>query len=170
VKKKIVLISSILFLTLIIFIVFNIKSVSTSYPDQIPNDFDFEIQLDSKLYVVNSYQNTLSKGLNWDYDTIISFQVTKEWKEEIYNKLVKMDISKYPENYAPTTTKRVYPSFEYSIVYTLNGATNTINWIENTDSNEKEAKALRSFFESVYKDLIAHKDVQDLPESERITL
>ena len=135
-----------------------------------PSDFNFEIQLDSKLYVINGYNNTLSKGFDWDRDTTISFDIGEVLKEKVYSALVKLDINKYPENYAPTTTTRIYPSFEYSVVYTISGITKSVSWTENTESNEKEAKALRKFFNSISEELIGNEKVQNLPKTNRLAL
>jgi len=133
-------------------------------------DFNFEIQLKSNLFVVNSYKNTLTKGIKWESDTTISFTVTDEWKKKIYTALVSLDIYKYPENYAPTTTITVLPSFDYSITFTLNEKTTTVNWAVNTESNEREAIALRKFFDSIYNDVMESTEIQSLPNTERFSL
>ena len=148
----------------------NIKTVSSEYPREMVKDFNFEIQLKSNLFVVNSYKNTLTKGIKWDSDTTITFTVTDEWKKKIYTALASLDIYKYPENYAPTTTITVLPSFDYSITFTLNEKTTTVNWAVNTESNEREAIALRKFFDSIYNDLMEYTEIQSLPNSERFSL
>jgi len=167
-KKVIVLLIVIFSLTLIVF--FGYKRTSRSYDKEMPSDFNFFAKVEYDTYLLDTYNNTLTKKFDWEHDTIISFEIGQEFKEKIYNTLCDIDIYKYPENYAPTSTITVDPSTSYFLKFTFNSDTTEINWTEHTYSEKKEAKKLREIFETIYEYLEQDDRVKSLPEDRRAFL
>lgn len=132
-----------------------------------PIDFNFEVSLGTDSYRIDTYKETYTKAIDWEKDTMITLRLTREEKELIYETIRKIDIYKYPENYAPTSTISVSPSFSFTIKITMDGIDHSINWTENTESETKDAKSLRKLFEVITEQIENHKEIKELPESER---
>lgn len=160
-------ISVILNVILIIWIIiqYETKNLSTNSLGQYSNDFDFIIKRDNNTYTINTYKSTLTKQLDWHKDTVIKYEVTRKLKEEVFNKLKKIDIFKYPEHYAPTSLVREFPSMRYFIQYTVNGNTRIVDWKENTESETKEAQHLRELFDNLLNELESDNRIKNLPDS-----
>lgn len=140
---------------------------STKYPVTMSNDFNFISNIADSSYVLDTYRDKLTKKIDWALDTTISYQLSVAEKQRIYKILKQIDIYKYPQNYNPTSTVKVFPSFSYQFEFTLNGVGYKINWKENTESDTKDAKELRNLFLEIQ--IIIEKDsiVKKLPESKR---
>jgi hypothetical protein len=140
---------------------------STKYPDTIPDDFNFIMKIEDCAYIIDTYRNTLIKTIDWETDTAISFQLTQEEKEKIFNTLKSIDIYKYPENYAPTSTKTVSPSYSYYLKFTINKDDYEISWQENTESEIEDARNFRNLFQEFKKFIEKDERVKTLPKSKR---
>ncbi|HZL08599.1 MAG TPA: hypothetical protein VFC65_01265 [Prolixibacteraceae bacterium] len=143
---------------------------STSYPDTMPNDFNFVLDVGHSSYVLDTYNNKLTKAIDWELDTTISYQLPLNERQRIYKILKNIDIYKYPENYAPTSTVTILPTAPYVFEFTLNGVDSKINWEENTESETKDAKELRKLFFEVVSTFEKDGRVKSLPESKRAFL
>lgn len=145
-------------------------SISTSYSETMPNDFNFISNIADSSYVLDTYNDKLTKVIDWNLDTTISYQFPINEKQKIYKLLTKIDIYKYPENFAPTSTIKVSPAFSYRFKFTMQGVDYKINWQENTESEIKDSRELRKLFFEIQK-IIENDDlVKELPESKRAFL
>jgi len=153
-----------------IVVVLNIERKSPVTLGDMPDDFDFIVKINSKSYQINTYENTLTKAIDWDMDTTISFHMSLEMKNEIYEYLKRIDIYKYPENFAPTSTIIELPSWTYFLEFTIEGLTKTVNWEENTASESIDARRLRQLFHKINKYIYQDERVKDLPETKRLFL
>jgi hypothetical protein len=151
-------------------IIFGCDRRLTNYPITMPNDFNFFSNIADSSYVLDTYKNKLTKTIDWELDTTIAFVLPLSEKQKIYKIFKKIDIYKYPENYAPTSTVSVSPSFYYQLEFTLNGVDYKINWKENTESDTKEAKELRKLFQEIQKAIEKDERVKKLPETKRTFL
>jgi len=124
---------------------------TAKYPDSMPNDFNFISNIADNSYILDTYKDKLTKTIDWELDTTISYQLPVSEKQEIYKILREIDVYKYPENYAPTSTVNVSPTFSYQFKFTLNGVDYKINWTENTESENKDARELRRLFLKIQK-------------------
>jgi hypothetical protein len=167
IKKRICYILLILFsLTLIVF--WNLEKQKGLYSKNMPSDFNFHVNIASDSYIINTYNNTLTKTIDWEKDTTITLIVSSEFKESIYKLLREIDIAKYPPNYAPTSTVNILPSFSYKIKYTMDSMTTSTKWEENTDSENRDAKRLRNVFNEIEKYIEENEEVNSLPDSQRV--
>ena len=167
VNRKIVVLLIVL-LSLIFIFLFGIEKRSGfSYDKKMPADFNFSAKVEFDTYTLDTYNNSLIKIIDWENDTLIAFQLTNDFKEKIFNILREIDINKYPENYAPTSTIEISPSSNYYFKYTINSRTRELKWVENTESETKDAKKLRSLFKTILDFLKQDKIVKTLPESKR---
>ena len=169
INKKVIAILIILF-SLIIIVFLGYDRTITNYEKKMPADFNFLAKVKFDTYVIDTYNNTLTKTIDWENDTVISFQTSIEFKEKIYNILRDIDIYKYPENYAPTSTIKISPSSSYFLKFTLGSDTTLINWEENTESENIDAKKLRKLFMTIYNYLEQNERVKSLPDDERAFL
>ena len=135
-----------------------------------PIHFNFCAHISSDSYTINTYNNTLTKTIDWEKDTTISLKVSSEFKESIYKLLKEIDIARYPYNYAPTSTANILPSFSYEIKYTMDSIARSIKWEENTYSENRDAKRLRNVFIEIEKYIEQKEEVKSLPDSERFFL
>jgi hypothetical protein len=135
-----------------------------------PNDFNFISSIADSSYILDTYKNKVTKTIDWELDTTISFVLPVSEKQKIFKILKEIDIYKYPQNYAPTSTVKVSPTFSYQFEFTLNGVDYKINWKENTESETKDAKELRKLFLEIQKILENNDLIKDLPESKRVYL
>ncbi len=159
---SIVIIQTIVFLGLMGF-----EQRRTTYPANMPKDFNFIASLWTDSYRINTYIDSLRKAITWENDTMIALHLTQEEKELIYKTITKIDIYKYPENYAPTSTISETPSFTFFIKMTMNNIDHSINWTENTESETSDAKRLRELFKLITEQIEKHKETKELPKSER---
>lgn len=151
-------------------IIFGCEQRLTNYPDIMPNDFNFISNIADSSYILDTYNDKLTKTIDWDIDTTISYKIPFTEKQKIYEILKKIDIFKYPENYAPTSKKDVSPSFSYRFDFTMNGIDYKINWKENTESEIKDARELRKLFIEIQKNLENDDIIKELPKSKRAFL
>lgn len=142
----------------------------TNYPETMPNDFNFFTNIADSSYILDTYKDKLTKTIDWDADTTITYELSLSERQKIYKILKAIDIYKYPENYAPTSTVNVSPTFSYRFEFTLNGVDYKINWKENTESDTKDAKELRTLFQEILKAIETDDRVKKLPESKRAFL
>jgi hypothetical protein len=154
-------------LVIVLVIVFGCDRRSTNYPETMPNDFNFISNIADSSYVLDTYKAKLTKKIDWELDTAISYRLSLAEKQKIYTILKEIDIYRYPPNYAPTTRVRLRPSFSYQFEFTLNGGDYKINWKENTESETKDAKELRNLFREIQSDIEKDSQVKKLPESKR---
>ena len=161
-----------LFGLLVVGLVFLLSCVrkSTSYSDTMPNDFNFISNIADSSYILDTYKDKLTKVIDWNLDTTISYQLPVKEKQKIYKLLTKIDIYKYPENYAPTSTIKVSPTFSYRFEFTMHGVDHKINWQENTESENKDSKELRKLFFEIQNILENDDLVKELPVSKRTFL
>lgn len=143
---------------------------STKYPKTMSNDFNFISNIADSSYVLDTYKDRLTKKIDWALDTTISYQLSIAEKQRVYKILKEIDIYKYPENYNPTSTVEVFPSFSYQFEFTLNGVDYKINWKENTESDTKDAKELRNLFLEIQNMIEKDSKVKKLPKSKRAFL
>jgi len=169
INKKVLALLIVIF-SLIIIVLLGYKRVSTSYEKEMPSNFNFLAKVEFETYILDTYNSSLTKTIDWENDTVIFFETSQEFKEIIYDILRDIDIYKYPKNYAPTSTIRVSPSSSYYLKFTLDSDTSIINWEENTESKIKEAKKLRMLFETIIEYLKQDNRVKSLPESKRAFL
>jgi hypothetical protein len=141
---------------------------SRSYSDSMPSDFNFISNIADNSYILDTYKDELTKTIDWELDTTISYQLPIEEKQKIYELLKEIDICKYPENYAPTSTVKVLPTFSYQLKFTISGVDYKINWKENTESEIKNARELRKLFFEIQKILENDDLIKKLPESKRV--
>jgi len=146
------------------------RHTSYDYPDSMPVDFNFISNIESNSYILDTYKNKLTKAIDSKVDTIISYQLSLDEKQKIYEVLKDIDIYKYPENYAPTSTITVSPSFAFQFEFTLNGSNHKIIWTENTESETKDARDLRKLFNAIQRILLTDDRIKKLPESKRVFL
>ena len=169
-KKKIFISLGIL-LAISIIVILNTKRVMKSYgyPEKMPKDFNFIVKLNSDEYCINSYDNTFSKSINWDKDTIINYKVSDSEKRRIYQLIKEYNIIKYPNYFTPSTHIIVSPSFDHYFKCTFDSINFEINWEFNTESEEKEAKLLRDFLYKIFDNILKEKQIKNLPETKRIS-
>jgi hypothetical protein len=83
-KKRICCI--LLFLSVLTFIVYlNLEWTCGQYEDEMPTDFNFQVNIATDSYILDTYKNTLTKATDWEEDTTITFTVSKEFKESVYD-------------------------------------------------------------------------------------
>jgi hypothetical protein len=140
---------------------------SANYPNTMPNDFNFIMKIENSTYVIDTYRSTLTKTIDWETDTAISYQLTQKEKEKIFNTLKSIDIYKYPEDYAPTSTKTASPSYSYYLKFTINKKEYEISWKENTESEVEDARNFRRLFQEFKKFIEEDERVETLPKSKR---
>lgn len=157
-------------LVILLVIVFGCDRRSTNYPETMPNDFNFISNIAESSYILDTYKDKLTKTIDWELDTTISYQLSLAEKQNIYSILKEIDIYHYPQNYNPTTRVRVRPSFSYQFEFTLNGVDYKINWKENTESDTWDAKKLRKLFREIKNTLEKDDQVKKLPEDKRAFL
>lgn len=171
IKKRICCI--LLILSALVFIGYmGFERTCGQYKDEMPADFNFQANIITDSYVLDTYKNTLTKAIDWEKDTTVAFIVSKEFKESIYKLFKKIDICKYPCNYGPTSTIQILPSHSYKLKYIMDSDSivGEINWEENTYSETKDAKRLRSVFEKIEEYIEQSDVVKTLPEDERAFL
>ena len=168
-KKVVVLLIVLISLILIVFFGYK-KTTGVNYKKEMTTDFNFLAKVYHDTYTIDTYSNTLTKLIDWESDTIITFHVSNEFREKIYHILRDIDIYKYPKNYAPTSTIRVSPSSSYYLKFTIDSDTTVINWTENTESEKKDAKKLRYLFSTIYDYLEQDERIKALPDSKRAFL
>jgi hypothetical protein len=103
-KKKIFIAVGILLVVSIV-VILNTKRVMTSYeyPEKMPKDFNFIVKLNSNEYCINTYDNTFSKSINWDKDTIKNYKISDSEKRRVYQLIKEYNIIKYPNYFTPPT-------------------------------------------------------------------
>lgn len=143
---------------------------SYNYPTEMPDDFNFIAKINSDEYTIDTYNNRLTKTLDWDKDTVITYELTDLEKERIYKIFVKIDIYNYPKEFAPTSRGRILPSFEFHMKTTFNSNTKEIIWVENTESKIRKARKLRKVFNEIFKNILEDERIRMLPEDERAFL
>ena len=167
---KIIAIALTILQMLFLTIYFNWETRSSFYyPEKMPDDFNFKFETGigkTKFFKVNTYNNTLTSPINFEKDTTIGFQFSINEKEKIYKIIEDIDISIYPENYAPTCVQRILPASTYYFETSINGDTIRINWEENTHSRTKESKNLMKLFNEIYTISGENEKVKNLPDSE----
>ena len=169
--KKKVFISVGILLVISIILILNTKRVMTSYeyPEKMPKDFNFIVKLNSNEYCINTYNNTFSKSLNWNKDTIISYKIGDLEKSRVYQLIKEYNIIKYPNYFTPPTHLIVNPSFDYYFKSTFNSINVEINWEFNTESKEKDAKLLKGFLYGIFDNILKDEDIKNLPETKRVS-
>ena len=170
--KKKIFISVGIFLVISIIVILNTKTVMNSfeYPEKMPEDFNFIVKLNSNEYCINTYDNTFSKSINWDKDTIINYRISNSEKKRIYKLIKEYNIIKYPNYFTPSTHIKVSPSFDYYFKSTFDSINVEINWKFNTESKEKEATQLMDFLYRIFDNILKEEQIKKLPETKRISL
>ena len=169
--KKKVFVSGGILLVISIIVILNTKRVMTSYeyPEKMPKDFNFIVKLNSNEYCINTYNNTFSKSLNWNKDTIISYKIGDLEKSRVYQLIKEYNIIKYPNYFTPPTHLIVNPSFDYYFKSTFNSINVEINWEFNTESKEKDANLLKSFLYGIFDNILKDENIKNLPETKRVS-
>ena len=168
-KRNIFITIGILLFALLIFIIGHKRMMFTyKYPKEMPSDFNFVAKVESNKYVIDTYNNTLSKSINWDKDTIIHYEISESDKRRIFNLLKENDIIKYPNYFTPPTHYQIMPSFDYFFKCTFDSINVEINWEFNTESEEKEAKKLRVFLYQIFDNILENEQIKKLPKSKRV--
>ena len=116
---------------------------------------------------INTFNNTFTKILDWEKDTIVNFTLSSKQKEEIYKKIKKYRLDEYPSNFSPKSNKSIQPSPTYYLKFRTGGIVKEIMWEKNVNSKEKEAKHLRLVFEIIENIINEEKSICDLPSDKR---
>jgi hypothetical protein len=170
-KKKIFIAVGILLVVSIV-VILNTKRVMTSYeyPEKMPKDFNFIVKLNSNEYCINTYDNTFSKSINWDKDTIKNYKISDSDKRRVYQLIKEYNIIKYPNYFTPPTHINVSPSFDYYFKSTFDSINVEINWKFNTESKEKEAILLKDFLYRIFDNILKEEQIKNLPETVRLAM
>lgn len=168
--KTIAIILVVVQMLVLLFLIGYEKRSGFDYPETMPNDFNFVAKLGNGHYKIDTYNNTLTKTIDINKDTTINYQFPQKGKEKIFKILRQIDICKYPENYAPTSVKQILPTYEYYFSFSINGQTQKIKWVENTNSEIKEAKKLMGIFDEIFRIINDDNTVKRLPESKIYSL
>lgn len=147
------------------YFIHNLDLRCKSYPEFNKDKFNFQMKYDDIFYNLDTYNDIFSYGLAWDRDTVISYRVSDKLKREVYSILVDIDIYRYPENYAPTTTFRKLPADYYYLKYSFDSISYTINWRENTESTNRDAVKLRKLFRFIISEIENDSIINSLPPS-----
>ena len=171
IKKKTLIYLGLLLIILIV-IVLNIKKTmySFEYPEKIPKDFNFIAKITSGKYSINTYNNTFSKSINWDKDTVLYYKINDNEKRRIYDLIKEYNIIRYPNYFTPPTHRRIMPSFDYYFKCTFDSINVEINWEYNTESEEKKAQQLRDFLFQIFENILEEERIKNLPKTERISM
>ncbi|MCF8360926.1 MAG: hypothetical protein K9H26_19410 [Prolixibacteraceae bacterium] len=138
--------------------------------EKMPDDFDFIAKYGiAEENIINTFDNTFTKKINWDTDTTISLIFPNDEKEKVYKKIKKYSIEELPTNFKPRSIKDVSPSPTYYLKFKMNDTIHEVIWETNTLSKEKRAKRLRAVITQINSYLITKEAVANLPEDERIT-
>lgn len=140
------------------------------YPEKLPEHFDFKAVWHFEGKVIDSSQGLFRQALSFDTDTTVSFELTQSQKEKTYQVLKRIDIFGYSESFAPPSLMSVFPSSGFYLEVEINGVRRKINWEENVYSSTEKAIRLRGFFELLDELLVAHPEIQELPEDDRLFL
>ena len=167
---KIIIFSSLFLISFIGILTYKKNMYVFTYPDKVLANFNFIAKLNSSEYVLNTYNNTFSKGLTWEKDTIINFKISNEEKIRIYNLMKEINIVEYPNYYAPPTHIRVSPSFDFYFKCSFEAINIEINWEFNIESEIEKAVKLRKFLHSIFENILNDPKIKNLPESERISM
>ncbi len=57
---------------------------TANYPDSMPDDFNFISSIANNSYILDTYKDKLTKTIDWELDTTISYQLPVSEKQEIY--------------------------------------------------------------------------------------
>ena len=100
---------------------------SYEYPDRMPKNFNFIAKLENNYYTINTYNNTFSKSLEWDKETIISYKISNKEKKRVFELIKENDIISYPNYFTPSTHVIIRPTENYYFKCTYNSANIEIN-------------------------------------------
>jgi hypothetical protein len=141
---------------------------NSKYPSNMPEDFNFIAEIKSNTFVVDTYKNTLTKSIDWDKDTVISFEFPQYEKVKVFNILKEINILNYPKNFSPKSTIRIFPGFLYRFKFTMKSIEYEVDWKVNTESEVPDAKELKKLFEDIMLYIEKDQRVKNLPESKRV--
>ncbi|MDR6240388.1 hypothetical protein [Aureibacter tunicatorum] len=144
------------------------KVSSCRYDKEMPVTFDFKAEVNFGIYKIDTFTDSLTYKFDWDQDTTISFVIGLDFKKEIYQDLVDIDICKYPHSYAPTTTLYITPHTDYYLEYRFKNDTSIIDWRVHSESNEVNAKRLRKVFEKITKYIGGCDQIKLLPDCQLV--
>lgn len=133
-----------------------------------PKDFDFIAKYGiAEENTINTFENTYTKRIDWDKDTIITLIFPTKEKQKIYKKIKRYAIEELPVIFEPESTIVVSPSPTYYLRFEMNGSVHEVIWETNTFSEEQRAKRLRAVFTQMNSYLKKQEVVTNLPDDER---
>jgi hypothetical protein len=157
------------FQIIFLIIIYNsLFSCDSKISSKMPKDFDIDfIYGHAEQYEFNSFIGTFKKSLTWGKDTTIKFKLCSKEKEKIYRQYLRLKIYNFPESFEPKSNidKTGLPS--YFIKIRSDGQTKKIIWQNNTNSNDRRAKQLRNWFNSIIELLENDPAIKKLPEDDR---
>lgn len=133
-----------------------------------PPDFDFIAQYGiADGNIINTFNSTFTKRIDWDKDTVVSLSFASQEKEKVYNKIKRYRIDEFPVYFVPESIIDVSPSPTYYLMFKINDTFYYITWEINTFSKEKSAKRLRTIFSQIINYLNKQEIITNLPDDKR---
>jgi len=170
-KKTINIIFDLILLLVFIVVLFSKKHYTEfKYPENTPENFNFIAKINSSDFIIDTYKNELTKGIEWDRDTVIYYKLKNSEKEKVYELIKSIDIINYPNYYVPKTHRVILPSDDYYFKCTFNNIECEIKWYENTDSEAVRANKLKSFLNVIFEKIQKDEKVKKLPKSNRFRM
>jgi hypothetical protein len=147
----------------------NSCSVFERAPKKMPDDFNFLAKYGYLYgYEVNTYQNTFTKSIRWNSDTLINFSFSDKQKSLIYKEIKRYRILNYPTDFIPTSRIKSIPAPSYYLKFTINGIEKVIIWETNTESDRCKATHLRKVFDVIVSFTKLDSTILKLPEDTRV--
>jgi hypothetical protein len=140
------------------------------YPEKMPDNFNFIVEINHNDYILNTHKNEFTKGITWKKDTVLNYELSKVEKNRIYNLMKDINIIEYPNYYAPKTYLSITPSPVYYFKCEFDNIEIEINWKYNTESEQEKAVKLRDFIYSIFEKILEEKEIKNLPKSTRYRL
>jgi hypothetical protein len=122
------------------------------------------------LYILDSANGTLAHAPLGDTTTItISFPLTDEEIESIYQKAVSIDFFDYPSEFVIPDDQVIgyqAPASSYELSMTNGEMTNSVMWTDDTMTKPSYTKAdkLRELLDLIYEIIQSHPEIKQLPE------
>lgn len=154
--------------------VLSIAGCKTQDPTAVPEDFSFALTWNT--YGISSYDSQTGKlvkttdATNPD-DYVTYYQLTDEDKEYIYDLLVSLDVTSYPDVYNPQPDVMSEPSMTLILTVRINGETKTIKAEDIaffTRSADEKGKQFLDTCEAISDRLEATEEWKALPDYENL--
>lgn len=121
------------------------------------NTFDFKISfgVDAK-NIIDTYNDTFTKDLIPGSATA-NLKFTDDEMDSFYGEMKKIEILKYPDIFKPQNNVIMQPHSTYDIKVQVDGMVKEIHWVDDNDSQEPKAVALRNLINHI-SNIIYSKD------------